>query len=166
MKESMSAATDSPPTRSTGVLLKRFVASTDGLQDAARIGPGERRHHSTMEGIVTGMKLIGPHPRNYRDWVLEGLFDLTDAATGERTQASRMYNRDRKFFVAIRDLLKAGKAVDFSYEFYVERRAVGGGLKARLEVTGLAALETSDLRMLLRSRQHFFTCVFDPVDSP
>ena len=90
---------------------------------------------------------------------------MTDAATGERTQAARMFNRDRKFFVSVRDLLKTGKAIEFSYEFYVERPSVGGGLKARLEVTGLSALETSDLRMTLRSRLPF-VCVFRPIDTP
>jgi hypothetical protein len=54
-----------------------------------------------------------------------------------------MFNRDRKFFISLRDLLKTGKAVEFSYEFYVEGRAVGGGLKKRLEITSLLALETS-----------------------
>jgi hypothetical protein len=74
--------------------------------------------------------------------VLEGWFELTDANTGERTQASRV-NRDRKFFISVKDLLRTGKAVEFSYEFHVERRAVGGGLKKRLEITSLLALETS-----------------------
>jgi hypothetical protein len=60
--------------------------------------------------------------------VLEGWFEMTDANTGERTQATRMFNRDRSFFISVRDLLKTEKAVEFSYEFYVERRAVGGGL--------------------------------------
>jgi hypothetical protein len=104
-----------------------------------------------MIGVVRGLKLIGPHPGNYRDWVLEGSFRMTDVARGERTQAARMFNRDKKFFISVRDLLKTGKAVGFSYDFYVERRTIGGGLKTRLEVTGLSALETSELRtMLLR----------------
>ena len=143
--------TDSPSTRSEGVLLRSYVAHTDGLKYAAPIGPGERRHLSSMIGVVRGLKLIGPHPGNYRDWVLEGSFRMTDVARGERTQAARMFNRDRKFFISVRDLLETGKAVEFSYEFYVERLTGGGGLKTRLEVTGLSALETSELRtMLLR----------------
>ena len=77
-----------------------------------------------------------------------------------------MYNRDRKFFISVKDLLKTGKAVEFSYEFYVERLAEGGGLKEQLEVTSLSALEASDLRIKLLSRLHFFACVFDPSDSP
>jgi hypothetical protein len=117
-----------------------------------------------MEGVVTGLKLIGPHAGNYRDWVLKGLFELTDAATGERTQASRMFNRDRKFFISVRDLLETGKAVEFSYEFYVERLTGGGGLKTRLEVTYLSVVEASDLRMKLLSRLPF-VCVFRPIDS-
>ena len=75
--------------------------------------------------------------------MLEGFFRMTDAATGGRTQASRMFNRDRRFFISVKDSLKTGKAVEFSYEFYVERRAVGGGLKKRVEITSLLALETS-----------------------
>jgi hypothetical protein len=104
---------------------------------------GECRHHSSMEGVATGLKLIGPNPANYRDWVLEGFFRMTDAATGGRTQASRMFNRDRRFFISVKDLLKTGKPVEFSYEFYVERPAVGGGLRKRVEIASLLALETS-----------------------
>ena len=68
---------------------------------------------------------------------------MTDVATGARTHATRMFNRDRRFFVAVKDSLKSGKAVEFSYEFYVERRAVGGGLRKRVEIASLLALETS-----------------------
>ena len=132
-----------PPSRSEGVRIETYVASTDGLKDAAPMRAGECRHHSSMEGVATGLKLNGPNPANYRDWVLEGFFRMTDVATGGRTQASRMFNRDRSFFISVKDLLEYGKAVEFSYEFYVERRAVGGGLKKRLEITRLLALETS-----------------------
>jgi hypothetical protein len=75
--------------------------------------------------------------------VLEGLFEMTDASTGERTQATRMFNRDRKFFMSVKDLLKTGKRVEFSYEFYVERLAVRGGLKKRLEIAFLEGSENS-----------------------
>ena len=146
--------TDSPSTRSEGVLLRSYVAHTDGLKYAAPIGPGERRHLSSMIGVVRGLKLIGPHRGNYRDWVLEGSFRMTDVARGERTQAARMFNRDKKFFISVRDLLKTGKAVGFSYDFYVERRTIGG-LKTRLEVTGLSALETSELRTMLQHLSPF-----------
>jgi hypothetical protein len=139
----MTIAPSSPPTPSEGVRIRSYVASTDGLKDAAPMRAGERRHHSSMEGVATGLKLIGPNPANYRDWVLEGWFEMTDAKTGERTQATSMFNRDRSFFISVKDLLKIGKAVEFSYEFYVERRAVGGGLKKRVEITSLLALETS-----------------------
>ena len=139
----MPVVTGLPPSRSEGVEITSYVASTDGLKDAAPMRAGERRHHSSMEGVATGLKLIGPNPANYRDWVLEGFFRMTDAATGGRTQASRMFNRDRRFFISVKDLLEIGRAVEFSYEFYVERRAVGGGLKKRLEITSLLALETS-----------------------
>jgi hypothetical protein len=139
----MTIATGSRATRSEGVRIRSYVAHTDGLKDAGPMRAGECRHHSSMEGVATGLALIGPQPGNYRDWVLDGWFEMTDAATGQRTQATRMFNRDRKFFTSVKDLLKSGKAVEFSYEFYVERRAVGGGLKKRLEITSLLPLETS-----------------------
>jgi hypothetical protein len=162
----MSVATDSPPILSEGVLTRSYIAHTDGLKDAAPMRAGERRHHSSMEGVATGLKLIGPDRSNYRDWVLEGVFQMTHVATGKKTRAARMFNRDRKFFISVRDLLKTGKTVEFGYVFYVERLAGSGGLKTRFEVTGLSGVETSDLRMALRSRQHLFTCVFEPSDSP
>jgi hypothetical protein len=137
----MSVVTDSPPTQSEGVRIRSYVAHTDGLKNAAPMRAGECRHYSSVEGVATGLVLIGPHPSNYRDWVLEGWFEMTDAATGERTRATRMFNRDRKFFMSVKDLLKPGKTVEFSYEFYVERRAVGGGLKKRLEITFLQGCE-------------------------
>jgi len=139
----MPVVTGWPPLLSEGVWIRSYVACTDGLKDAAPMRAGEARHHSSMEGVATGLKQIGPNPANYRDWVLEGFFRMTDAATGGRTQGSRMFNRDRRFFISVKDLLEIGKAVEFSYEFYVERRAVGGGLKKRLEITRLLALETS-----------------------
>jgi hypothetical protein len=151
----MTIATGSPATRLELVRIRRYVAPTDGLKDGAPIAPGERRHHSSVEGVVTGMKLIGRHPRNYRDWVLEGSFEMTDVATGVRTQGTRMYNRGRKFFLSVRDLLETGKAVGFSYDFYVERRQSGGGLKTRLEVTRLSALDASELRNLLQRLSPF-----------
>jgi hypothetical protein len=162
----MTIATGSPPTRSEGVWVRSYVASTDGLKDAAPMRADERRHHSSMEGVATGLKLIGPNPANYRDWVLEGFFLMTDAATGERTQAARMFNRDRKFFISVRDLLKTGKAVEFSYEFYVDRRAVGGGLKKRLRVISFSPLENSDLQRVLSSGQYSVVKVIHPTASP
>jgi hypothetical protein len=117
-----------------------------------------------MEGVVTGMKLIGPNRGNYRDWVLEGSFEMTDAITGARTQATRMFNRDRRFFLSVSDLLKTRKAVEFSYEFYVER-AASGQLKKRLKIAGLSALETSDLRTIMLSRLPFVRSVFRPIAS-
>jgi hypothetical protein len=138
----VSVVTGSLPTRSERVRVRSYAAHTDGLKDAAPMRAGECRHYSSVEGVATGLKLIGPHPGDYRDWVLEGLFEMTDAATGQRTQACRMYNRDRSFFMSVKDVLRAGKRIEFSYEFYVERLAVGGGLKERLKITRLLALET------------------------
>jgi hypothetical protein len=120
--------------------LRRLYGWLEGRRPDAR---GECRHQSSMEGVATGFKLIGPNPANYRDWVLEGFFQMTDAATGGRTQASRMFNRGRRFFISVKDLLKTGKAVEFSYEFYVERPAVSGGLRKRVQIASLLALETS-----------------------
>ena len=96
-----------------------------------------------MAGVATGLKLIGPDRGNYRDWVLEGVFEMTHAATGEKTRATRMFNRNRKFFIAVSGLLKTGKTVEFGYVFYVERLTASGGLKERLEIISLLALETS-----------------------
>ena len=139
----MSVVTGSLPTLSEGVRIRSYVAHTDGLKDAAPMRVGECRHYSSVEGVATGLKLIGPDPRNYMNWVLEGLFEMTDAATGERTEATRKYNRDRKFFISVSELLKTGKTVEFSYEFYIERLAVGGGLKEYLKITSISALNTS-----------------------
>jgi hypothetical protein len=135
----MSVETDSSPILSEGVLMRSYIAHTDGLKDAVPLRAGECRPHSCVAGMATGLKLIGPDRGNYRDWVLEGWFEMTDTNTGERTQATRMFNRDRSFFISVKDLLKTGKTVEFSYEFYVEKRAVGGGLKKRLEITRLLA---------------------------
>ena len=130
----MSVATDSPPILSEGVLVRSYIAHTDGLKDAAPMRAGERRPYSCVAGMATGLKLIGPDRGNYRDWVLEGVFEMTHAATGEKTRATRMFNRDRKFFISVKDLLKTGKRVEFGYVFYVEKPAIGGGLKERLEI--------------------------------
>jgi hypothetical protein len=162
----MPVVSDSPPILSEGVLIRSYVAHTDGLKDAAPMRAGECRHYSSVVGVAAGLKLIGPNPRNYRDWALEGLFNMTDVATGERTHATRMFNRDRRFFVAVKDSLKSGKAVEFSYEFYVEKRAVGGGLKKRLRVIGFSPLETSDFQKVLRSGRYSVFKVFHPTASP
>jgi hypothetical protein len=139
----MSAETASPRTEPEGVRIMSYVAHTDGLKDAGVIRAGECRHYSSMVGIATGLKLIGPDPRSYRDWVLEGLFEMTHAATEERTQATRMFNRDRRFFMSVKDLLRTGKRVEFSYNFYVERLPGSSGLKKRLEITLLEGCENS-----------------------
>ena len=130
----MSVETDAPPTPSEGVRIRSYVAHTDGLKDIGPMRAGECRHYCSVEGVATGLKLIGPHPGNYRDWVLEGSFEMTHTATGERSRATRMFNRDRKFFISVKDLLKTGKTVEFGYVFYVERLAASGGLKERLEI--------------------------------
>ena len=93
----MSVATDSPPILSEGVLTRSYIAHTDGLKDAAPMRAGECRPYSCVAGIATGLKLIGPDRGNYRDWALEGWFERTDANTGERTQATRMFNRTEAF---------------------------------------------------------------------
>ena len=139
----MTIAIDSLPILPEGVWIRSYVAHTDGLKDAAPMHAGECRLFSCMAGVATGLKLIGPHPGNYRDWVLEGLFQMTDAATGQKSRATRMFNRDRKFFVSVKDLLKTGKTVEFGYAFYVERLAVGGGLKERIEIVFLEGCENS-----------------------
>jgi hypothetical protein len=130
----MSVVTDSPPILAEGVLSRSYIAHTDGLKDAAPMRAGECRPYSYVAGVATGLKLIGPDRGNYRDWVLEGLFEMTHAATGQKTRATRMFNRDRKFFISVKELLKTGKTVEFGYAFYVEKPAIGGGLKERLEI--------------------------------
>jgi hypothetical protein len=139
----MSVVTGSPPTEPEGVLIRSYLAHTDGLKDAGVIRAGECRLYSSVVGIATGLKLIGPYPTHYRDWVLEGLFEVTHTATGERTRGTRMFNRDRRFFMSVKDVLSTGKRVEFSYEFYVERLAGSSGLKKRLEITFLEACENS-----------------------
>jgi hypothetical protein len=128
----MSVAADAPPVESEGVRIKSYVAHTDGLKDAGTIREGKCRHFSSMAGVARGLKLIGPH----RDWVLEGSFEMTNAITGERTEATRMYNRDRRFFSLVKPLLKTGKTIEFGYVFYAERLP-GFGLKEHLEITEL-----------------------------
>jgi hypothetical protein len=54
-----------------------------------------------------------------------------------------MFNRDRKFFISVKDLLKTGKTVEFGYVFYVERLAASGGLKERLEIVFFEGCENS-----------------------
>jgi hypothetical protein len=130
----MSVATDAPPILSEGVWIRSYIAHTDGLKDAAPMRVGECRPYSTVAGVATGLKLIGPDRGNYRDWVLEGVFQMVHVATGEKTRAARMFNRDRKFFISVRDLLETGKTVEFGYVFYVERLAASGGLRERLEI--------------------------------
>jgi hypothetical protein len=138
----MSVETDAPPTEpEEGILHRSYVAHNDGLKDAGTIRAGECRHYSSMVGIVTGLKLFGPDPSNYRDWVLEGLFEMTHAATGERTEATCMFNRDRRFFMSVKDLLTTGKAVEFYYKFYVERLRGFGRLRKRLEIILLEGCE-------------------------
>jgi hypothetical protein len=98
--------------------------------------------YSTVAGVATGLKLIGPDRGNYRDWVLEGVFQMVHVATGEKTRATRMFNRDRKFFISVKELLKTGKTVEFGYVFYVEKPAAGGGLKERLEIVFFEGCES------------------------
>ena len=93
----MPVVTGWPPLLSEGVWIRSYVACTDGLKDAAPMRAGECRHQSSMEGVATGLKLIGPNPANYRDWVLEGFFRMTDAATGGRTQASHVQQGQKIF---------------------------------------------------------------------
>ena len=80
----MSVATDSPQILSEGVLIRSYIAHTDGLKDATPMRAGECRHYSSVAGVATGLKLIGPDRGNYRDWVLEGVFEMAHAATGEK----------------------------------------------------------------------------------
>ena len=134
----MSVATDAPPILSEGVFIKGYVAHTDGLKDAGTMRSGESRLYSIIAGIATGLTLIGPDPGNYRDWVLEGLFEMIHVATRERTRAARMYNRHRGFFKQIKPLLEAGKTIEFAYEFHVERLPGSGGLKEHLEIIELS----------------------------
>jgi hypothetical protein len=133
----MSVATEAPPAESEGVWIKSYVAHTDGLKDAAPIRAGECRHYSSMVGVARRLKLIGPDPGNYRDWVLEGVFEITRTATGERTRATRMFNRDRSFFMSVKPVLETGKTIAFAYDFHIERLPGFGGLKEHLEIAEL-----------------------------
>jgi hypothetical protein len=67
----MSVVTGSPPILSEGVLIRSYVAHTDGLKDAAPMRAGECRPYSSVAGVATGLKLIGPDRGNYRDCCLK-----------------------------------------------------------------------------------------------
>ena len=109
----MSIATSSPRTQSEGVWIRSYVAHTDGLKDAGRMCAGECRHYSSVEGVATGLNLIGPDRGNYRDWVLEGLFNMTDVATGARTQRLACSTETEDFLSPSKTRSKAEKQSSF-----------------------------------------------------
>jgi hypothetical protein len=86
---------------------------------------------SRVDGLVTGMELRGPDARRPRDWALVGEFEVTDAINAQTTCASRLFHKQQRFFLRIRPALKAGRMVEFGYDFYVEM--VGGKIGTRVE---------------------------------
>ena len=88
---------------------------------------------SHVEGLATGMELRGPDARRPRDWALVGEFEVTDAIEGQAICASRLFHKQPWFFSWIRPALKAGREVEFAYDFYVEM--IGGKIGIRAEFT-------------------------------
>jgi hypothetical protein len=86
---------------------------------------------SCVDGLATGMELRGPDARRPRDWALIGEFEVTDAINAETTCASRLFHKQPRFFLRVRPALKAGRMVEFGYDFYVEM--VGGKIGTRVE---------------------------------
>jgi hypothetical protein len=86
---------------------------------------------SRVTGLATGIELRGPDARRPRDWALVGEFEVTDATKAETTCASRLFHKQQRFFLRIRPALKAGRMVEFGYDFYVEM--VGGKIGTRVE---------------------------------
>ena len=86
---------------------------------------------SRVDGLVTGMELRGPDARRPRDWALVGEFEVTDAIDVQTTCASRLFHKQPRFFLCVRPALKAGRMVEFAYDFYVE--IIGGKIETRVE---------------------------------
>jgi hypothetical protein len=86
---------------------------------------------SRVIGLATGMELRGPDARRPRDWALVGEFEVTDAIEAETTCASRLFHKQPRFFLCVGPALKAGRMVEFGYDFYVEM--VGGKIGTRVE---------------------------------
>jgi hypothetical protein len=86
---------------------------------------------SLVDGLATGMELRGPDARRPRDWVLVGEFAVTDAITAQTICARRLFHKQPRFFLRVRPALKAGRMVQFGYDFYVEM--VGGKLGTHVE---------------------------------
>jgi hypothetical protein len=86
---------------------------------------------SHVDGLATGMELRGPDARRPRDWALVGEFEVTDAINAETICASRLFHKQPRFFLRVRPALKAGRIVEFGYDFYVEM--VGGTIGTRVE---------------------------------
>jgi hypothetical protein len=86
---------------------------------------------SRVTGLATGMELRGPDARRPRDWALVGEFEVTDAIEAETTCASRLFHKQPRFFLRVRPALKAGRTVEFAYDFCVE--IIGGKIGTRVE---------------------------------
>ena len=86
---------------------------------------------SRVTGLATGMELRGPDARRPRDWALVGEFEVTDAIEAETTCANRLFHKQPRFFLCVRPALKAGRMVEFAYDFYVEM--IGGKIGTRVE---------------------------------
>jgi hypothetical protein len=88
---------------------------------------------SRVDGLATGMELRGPDARRPRDWVLVGEFEVTEAINARTTCASRLFHKQPRFFLRVRPALKAGRIVEFAYDFYVEM--IGGKIGTRVVFT-------------------------------
>jgi hypothetical protein len=88
---------------------------------------------SRVIGLATGIEFRGPDARRPRDWALVGDFEVTDALDGQVTCASRLFHKLPWFFLCVRPALKAGRVVEFAYDFYVE--LISGKIGTRVEFT-------------------------------
>ena len=86
---------------------------------------------SCVDGLATGIELRGPDARRPRDWALVGEFEVTDAINAETTCASRLFHKQPRFFLRVRPALKAGRMIEFGYDFYVE--IIGDKIETRVE---------------------------------
>jgi hypothetical protein len=106
---------------------------------------------SCVDGLATGMELRGPDARRPRDWALIGEFEVTDAIDAQTTCASRLFHKQPRFFLRVRPALKAGRMIEFAYDFYVE--TIGGKIGTRVEFAYCRVGEATPSRAPARAQR-------------